>query len=372
MKKIADFIKNETVLSVAVILAVFSAFFVRPDREYLNYIDFRTLSLLFCLMAVIGGMRENKVFDYLAFRMFRGIGNTNQMSLILVMLCFFFSMLITNDVALITFVPFTFIVLDMTGKKDKLLIPTVAMQTVAANLGSMLTPVGNPQNLYLYGKSGMSILSFMSITAPYTLLSLVMLLIWSFRKKGEGVSLSMKKTVKIGNKRHTVIYALLFLLSLFTVAKAVPYYITLVITALVVFITDRKVLKTVDYSLLVTFVGFFVFIGNMGRIDAFRNMLQSVIAGREVIVSAAASQVISNVPAALLLSGFTDNIKSLVIGTNIGGLGTLIASMASLISFKYIAKENKGLRGRYILYFTAVNIIFLAALLLLYGLMSVL
>ncbi len=373
MNRIISLIKNETVLCAAIALAIISSFFVPPDAEYIKYIDFRTLSVLFCLMTIMAGLKEQGVFDCLARNMLSRVKTPRMLTLILVMLCFFFSMLITNDAALITFVPFTFTVLEMSGEKDKSLIPVTAIQTTAANLGSMLTPIGNPQNLYLYGLSGMSIAGFIKLTLPYTALSFVMFTAWCLCRRGNSstaISLSGVSTKKsCCNKRLAAVYPALFVLCLLTVAKIVPYIITLAVVFAVTALADRHTLKKVDYSLLLTFTGFFIFIGNMGRIDAFRTFLSGVIQNREVFVAAAASQIISNVPAALLLSGFCENISGLIIGTNIGGLGTLIASMASLISFKYIARENKKLRGKYIAYFTAVNVIFLAALIGLYLLM---
>lgn len=373
IKKVFDFLKNETVLAVALILAVVSMFIILPDGQYVEYIDFRTLSILFCLMAVMVGMQESGVFRFTAEKLLVRVKNTTQLILILVLLCFFFSMFITNDVALITFVPFTFIVLRMLGeeKEKRLMIPVVVFQTVAANLGSMLTPMGNPQNLYLYGKSGMSLSGFLVLMLPYTAFALFLLVIcsvWLGKKNGFGnveVSLEEHTTLK-GKEKELLRYTVLFLLSLLTVAHILDYVICLPVVLITFLIWDRALLKRVDYALLLTFVGFFVFIGNMGRVPFFNNLLQQLVAGNEVATSVVASQVISNVPAALLLSGFTTNVQGLIVGTNLGGLGTLIASMASLISYKYIAKENKCSKGAYFGYFTVANVIFLILMLALW------
>ena len=378
MKKLIRFIRNETVLSISLILALLSSLIVHPDREYLTYVDVRTLAILFCLMAVMAGLQSLGVFRLVAGKLIGRVKRPGELVLILIMLCFFFSMVITNDVALITFVPFTFTVLRLLGEEqaDRLVIPTVVMQTVAANLGSMFTPIGNPQNLYLFGLSGMGTGQFLMLMLPYTLLSLFLLVIWCVRQgyqfgrmsdcgncKYSLSGLKAQEQVSLkGNGRKLVLYALLFLLSLLTVAQIVPYQLTLVLVVSGIIILDRRILGSVDYSLLVTFVGFFIFIGNMGRIPAFRSFLEKIISGHETLTGIAASQVISNVPAALLLSGFTRDIKALIVGTNLGGLGTLIASMASLISFKYIGREKKSLRGPYLLYFTVANVCFLVAL----------
>ncbi|MCH5185961.1 MAG: citrate transporter [Oscillospiraceae bacterium] len=364
IKNIKNFIKNETVLSIAVILSVISSFIVTPDAQYSSYVDFRTIALLFCLMAVMAGLQNTGVFGVLAESLLKKTHGLKSLSFILVMLCFFFGMLITNDVALITFVPFTVTVLDMLGEdiKHKNIIPIVAMQTVAANLGSMLTPVGNPQNLYLHGISGLGIGEFMSIMMPYTAVSFILLTVWSLLRKNTGVDITFDGTRNITEKVRAGIYAFMFVLCLLTVSRLIDYRITLIIIITLTAVTDRSVFAKVDYTLLLTFIAFFVFVGNTGRIPVFNNYIKHVIDGRECVTGILSSQIISNVPAALLLSGFTDNLKPLIIGVNLGGLGTLIASMASLISFKFIGHENKALRGKYLLYFTAANIVFLAVL----------
>lgn len=361
--------KKEVVLMTAIILAVISAFLVHPDKEYIEYIDFRTLAILFCLMAVMAGLQQIGLFQYVAEKLLKRVRHIRGIVFILIMLCFFSSMLITNDVALITFVPFTFIVLKMTlgAHAEKLIVPVVVMQTIAANLGSMLTPIGNPQNLYLYGKTDMSFAKFMGLMLPCTLISFVLLAAWCmfFKYKGNKVfGLSLERNVFLtSHKMQLVVYGVLFVVCLLTVAHIVPYGITLLIVLVVVFFLDKTVLGRVDYALLFTFVGFFIFIGNMGRVPAFNAFIKEMIDGNEILTSVIASQFMSNVPAALLLSGFTNQYKLLILGTNLGGLGTVIASMASLISFKYIGKEYKHLRGKYLGYFTIANVFFLLMLL---------
>lgn len=368
MRKLLEWCKSEIVLTIAIILAVISAFFIHPDKEYIGYIDFRTLAILFCLMAVMAGLQKIGLFRYIAEKLLKKMKQIRGLIFILIMLCFFSSMLITNDVALITFVPFTFIVLNMIlGEKSiKLVVPVVVMQTIAANLGSMLTPIGNPQNLYLYGKASMDFGSFVILMLPYTLIAFALLAVWCllFPYKGEKqVELCMGESTSMTQyKKQLLIYAILFALCILTVAHVIPFQATLCIVLIVVFVLDKTVLRDVDYSLLLTFVGFFIFIGNMGRIPAFNALIQNIINGNEVITSVVASQFMSNVPAALLLSGFTNRYELLIVGTNLGGLGTLIASMASLISFKYIGKEYGHLKGKYMVYFTIANIMFLIVL----------
>lgn len=365
--KVLSFFKKEIVLTIALVLAIVSAFFVPPDLTYLSYIDLHTLAVLFCLMAVMAGLQKCGVFRAVAQGLLQKVKTIRSAVFLLIMLCFVSSMAITNDVALITFVPFTFLVLGLIGA-EQLIVPVVVMQTVAANLGSMLTPIGNPQNLYLYGKAGLGLGEFVLLVLPYAAVSFVLLTLWCvlFSGKGAVSYVPAEKTALRQHKLPILVYIALFVVSLLTVAHIISYPIALVVTVVAVLLTDRRVLLDVDYSLLLTFVGFFVFIGNMGRIEAFNLLLRSVIGGNEVLTAVLSSQVMSNVPAALLLSGFTSRYDLLIIGTNLGGLGTIIASMASLISFKYIGRDYKHLRGKYMLYFTAVNLIFLVSLLVLW------
>lgn len=367
--KALRFFKQETVLCIAAALAAVSTFFVPPDREYMDYIDFRTLAILFCLMSVMAGLQKCGLFQSVAQALLRKVSRTRQLVLILVLLCFFSSMLVTNDVALIAFVPFTLTVLGMAGPeaRERLAVPVVALQTVAANLGSMLTPVGNPQNLYLYGKAGLSLGEFLLLTLPYVSVSLLVLLAWCLvqgRAWGGAIQVSFpEEAPRSGGRVRLGAYAALFALDLLAVARVVPWGAALGVTAAALLLVDRSIFLRVDYSLLLTFVAFFIFIGNMGRLPVFAQMLQRVVAGNEVLVGVAASQVISNVPAALLLSGFTEDLPALIVGVDLGGLGTLIASMASLISYKLVAREDGRLKGAYFRYFTAVNLVFLAILL---------
>lgn len=393
------FLKNEIVLTAATVLAVISAFLIHPDKEYAGYVDFRTLALLFCLMAVMGGFQRLGFFRRIAQGLLKKVGTDSvRVILVLVLLAFFFSMLITNDVGLITFVPFTFTVLELLGEetRNRLVIPVVVLETLGANLGSMMTPIGNPQNLYLYGKAGLTVGQFLLHMLPLTSLAGIMLVVWSiFVGKTKGASKTQGSAGKsnedsrdgadgagklemafaerdadavtvTGAKKTFLlsVYGVLFLLSLLTVANVLEYPVTLCVTLACVCIFDCKTLKKVDYFLLLTFIAFFVFIGNMGRIPAFADFLAGIVKDREVIVGILSSQVISNVPAALLLSGFTDNYKALLIGVNLGGMGTLIASMASLISYKYVARLVPDKKGKYFGYFTVANVCFLAVLLM--------
>ena len=361
-EKILEFVKKEVVLVVATVLAIVSAFVVPPSLGYMEYIDWHVLELLLCLMAVMAGLQKCGLFDWLGEALLKNTSKVWQLCLVLVMLCFFLSMLITNDVALITFVPFAIVTLEKC-KKERLLIPVVVLQTVAANLGSMLTPIGNPQNLYLYNLSGMGLGDFLLCMLPNTALSFVLILLSMLFIKGkhEEVQQAQMEATKV-DKKQTVVYLMLFMLSLLVVAKMLSVELVLGIVLIAVFCLDKSVLKNVDYCLLLTFISFFIFTGNLGNIPAIRDTLQALVNGRELLIGVVASQAISNVPAALLLSGFTSDYRSLLAGVNVGGLGTLIASMASLISYKILANKYNEKKGKYFQLFTIVNVVFLIIL----------
>ncbi|MBR3834568.1 MAG: citrate transporter [Lachnospiraceae bacterium] len=366
MSKILSFIKNEIVFSIAMVLAIISSFIVPPSKAYIEYIDFRTLALLLGLMLVVQGLKSCGLFDSLVATLVKKVSSKRSLALMLVSLCFFGSMLITNDVALITFVPFTIMVLALCDD-SKYSIYLIVLETVAANLGSMFTPIGNPQNLYLYSISGMSMGEFLKLMFPYTALSFVLLVIAIYFVDNEPFGGSRSHFPE-GNisKAPLVIYIALFLLCILTVLYVVDYRIMLAVVIVTIFIMNKQLLLKADYILLLTFIAFFVFIGNMKNIQVISDFLGSVVNNREVYVSVAASQLVSNVPAAMLLSGFTTNYQRLIIGTNIGGLGTIIASMASLISYKFYCKISGSNQKMYMMKFTVVNLLFLAILLCFY------
>ena len=369
MEKLLNFVKKEIVLLIAFVLAVISCFFVHPDAAYIDYIDYRTLSILLCLMITMAGLQRLQLFRQIGEYLVNLMSSIRGVVFILLFLCFFSSMWITNDVALITFVPFSIVTLSLAKRKD-LFIPVIVLDTIAANLGSMLTPLGNPQNLFLYSKANISFLDFVKLMLPYSLLSLVLLILstFAFVKKA---SLDAPKNNAYKRTRREklliILYCVFFLLSILVVMRFMDYRTGLLLILLFTFINDKKILLKPDYSLLFTFVFLFIFIGNIKRIDALNALLYQMIKDKEVIVSIVLSQFISNVPAAILCSGFTDNYHKLIIGTNLGGLGTLIASMASLISFKQYSFVEGADKKRYLLTFTVLNVAFLIVLLLFYS-----
>lgn len=357
------YLKKEKVLSIALALAVVSMFFVFPDAGYIEYVDVKTLALLFGLMLVVKGFQSVGLFDLLIEKALGRVKTARALSYLLVMACFFSSMLITNDVALITFVPFALMALSMCGQRKRA-IPVVVLQTIAANLGSMATPVGNPQNLYLFSVSGMSMGAFFKAVLPLAAFSWVLITLATLVIPAEKIEMRAEKKSGSMNKAELILYAALFVVNLLVVFRVLHWGVSAALCILGVLAVKKPgLLKQVDYSLLITFIGFFVFVGNIGRIEAVSSLIAKLLTGREVLVSALLSQGMSNVPAAILLSGFTENIPALLLGVNIGGLGTLIASMASLISYKLYAAEADADKTKYMLSFTAYNVVGLILLL---------
>ena len=358
-------IKKDPVFFISGLLAIVSCFFVHPDKEYLGYIDFRVLAILFCMMLVVSELVILGVFDKLTNKLLSKVHSSRLVSLILVWLAFFMGMILTNDVTLVTLVPFA-IALMKTFDDRKTLTFTLILMTVATNLGSMQTPIGNPQNIYLYTHYQMEIGSFMLMLLPYSLCSLILVTIAVFVLcKDMKIQHEKKAEEKKISGVKLAICIVLFIASLLVVLRVVHFLIVFAVLAVVMLIMDWKAFKGVDYTLLITFVFFFVFVGNMGRIDVVYNTISGIVEKSPVLTAVASSQVISNVPAALLLSAFTDNGRALVIGTNLGGLGTLIASMASLITYKFHAAlpKAKDKSVSYVGAFSVINIIFLAILL---------
>ena len=380
---VREIVRKDPVLVVAVVLALCSCAAVPPDAAYAEYVDLRTIGMLFSLMTIMCGLARLGVFRIACRHLLGVVRGPRRLALALTLLAFFSSMLITNDVALVTFVPFALLALR-TLDSPRHACFTVVMMTIAANLGSMLTPVGNPQNLYLYSVSHMRIGEFVLLMLPYAAASLVLLVaaIALFGKIPERTQTSATRGAKPDDNEHAdeipqlasdaddpapspfrvIPWVVLFVLALLSVAHVLPYQAIVAATIVVALAADRSALLHVDYALLLTFVAFFVFVGNVGRIEMVSAALAQLIDSHELAVSVIASQVLSNVPAAILLSGFTSNFAALVIGTNLGGLGTLIASMASLISYKQVALVLPREKGRYFMLFTMWNVAFLAIL----------
>ncbi len=357
MSKVWAFVKQNIVMLIALLAAIVTSCIVPPDKEYIGYFDFKTLTCLFCVLAVVCALKNIKFFYILALKIVQIFKNARISVLALVYITFIGSMLIANDMALLTFLPLGYLVLTTTGKR-KYMAVTFILQNIAANLGGMLTPFGNPQNLYLYTKFEIPTLEFMSIMAPPFILSILLITICCIIfVKPEPLELQ-KDDVKLDPKR-TVLYLILFALSIIIVFRVIPYWIGLIIIPVVLLIVDRKALLMVDYSLLLTFVFFFIFAGNMARIDAVREVFSGLLEKNTLLVSVLSCQIISNVPSAILLSQFTGNYRDLLVGVNIGGVGTLISSLASLITFREYVKLNPGKGKYYVLLFSLFNFAFL-------------
>ena len=360
MNKILSFAKKNAVALIAALAALVTSIIVPPDKKYIDYFDFKTLTCLFCVLAVVCALRNIRFFYTMAKAIVRKFRNTKACILALVYITFIGSMLIANDMALLTFLPLGYFVLHTTGKQKHMAF-TFIMQNIAANLGGMLTPFGNPQNLYLYSKFNIPDLEFIKIMFLPFVISIVLITACCLIFVKSEPLIIEEKAASLPIPR-VIIYLLLFAFSILIVFRTVPYYYGLIIVPIAILILDRQALLQVDYGLLLTFVFFFIFSGNMARIDAVINFFSYLLEKNTLIFSALSCQFISNVPSAILLSQFTDNYKELLLGVNIGGAGTMIASLASLITFREYSKQDPGHTLRYILKFSLFNFAFLGIL----------
>lgn len=354
-------LKKEAVLIAALLAALVSSFFVPPSMEYFGYIDYKVLLCLFCLMVVVAGLKKIKAFEVAAAYVARKSRHIRQLALGIILLTYVLAMFMTNDVALITLVPFTLIVLDKVNE-NRYAIVIIVLQTIAANIGSSLTPVGNPQNLYLFSRYHVNLGEFFLILLPIVVLGGLLLVSSTFLIEKTPLSAYDSMNTSSIDKKRFLIYCALFILSVLSVFNILPYLWIAALLVLCVLILDRHLLLEVDYSLLITFIGFFIFVGNLSEVEPVKRFLSELLTRGEFMISALTSQIISNVPAAVLLSGFTDNYKELLLGVNVGGMGTLIASLASVISYKIYAKAHPKLSRRFLKIFTGFNVIFLVAL----------
>ena len=360
LEPLVSFVRQNVVMCVALLAALITVCIVPPDSSYLGYFDLRTLTCLFCVLAVVCALKNIQFFYILAKKIVQLFRNARIAILALVYITFIGSMLIANDMALLTFLPLGYLVLTTTGKR-KYMAFTYIMQNIAANLGGMLTPFGNPQNLYLYSKFKIPTGEFMTIMAPPFIISVLLItLCCMVFVRNEPLQIP-DEPVKLPAKR-TVLYLGLFALSIAIVFRGIPYWIGLVIIPIMLLFADRKALKMVDYPLLFTFVFFFIFSGNMARIEPVRQLFSWLLEKNTFLFSVVSCQVISNVPSAILLSQFTDNYAHLLLGVNIGGVGTLISSLASLITFREYTQHNPSKTGYYVLLFSAFNFGFLLLL----------
>ncbi len=361
MEKVWKFIKAQPVLIIAFILAVATMFIVPPDMEYIGYCNRTVLIELFALMAAVAGLRSIGIFDTATRVILQKTGTVRRLGAVMILICFFSAMLVTNDVALITFVPLTLLIYSNI-KDDKSLILTIVLESAAANLGSMMTPVGNPQNLFLYDKYGLTAMTFVKTMLPVGALGLAAVLLLTLflpKDKCEAPKRNDNKLPVI----KAAVYTGVFVLCIAAVFRLVPDWVCLIAAIAAALICDVKLLLKIDYILLATFVCFFVFVGNIARIDAISEFFYGILTGRELIVSALLSQLISNVPAAVMLAEFTDNGTQLLLGVDIGGFGTIIASMASLIAFQIYRGSDRAQTGKYMGTFTLVNVTLLVLLL---------
>ncbi|MBE5743620.1 MAG: citrate transporter [Clostridiales bacterium] len=358
--KIWAFAKKEVVLSVAIVAAIITCFFVPIDAEYLNYFEYKTLIALFCMLAVVAGLKNTSVFEFVSRKLIALFKTRRAVIYTLVYGTFLFDMIVANDMSLITFLPLTFLVLHTTGN-DKYLAYTFILQTVAANMGGMITPYGNPQNLYLYSFFNIGITEFFSILLPQALTVALGLFIAVLFVKNDKLQLINDEKIVV-KKKELIVYGVLFVFVILSIFRVVPHLITLALVIITILIVDIKRFKYVDYALLATFCVFFVFSGNIARIDAVRELIETIVTENTLIAGIVSCQFISNVPTAIFLSKFTTNYPDLLIAVNIGSLGIIISSLASLITLKEFLKHQPKKLKMYMGLFTLVNTSFLIVL----------
>lgn len=361
MQQIRRFLHRNTVLCIAIMAAVVTSFIIRPDSSYLGYFDCKTLTCLFCVLAVVMALRDIRFFTYLAQKIVTRFHDLRGCTLALVYVTFLGSMLIANDMALLTFLPLGYYILKSTGQERHMAFVFV-MQNIAANLGGMLTPFGNPQNLYLYSYYNIPTIEFLNIMLPPFLLSVALItLCCLLLLPRTELALCEPEDITLSTPR-TSLYLILFALAIIIVFRAIPYWLGLIVIPLVLLFADREALAHVDYCLLGTFVAFFIFAGNLGRIEAVRDFIAPLLEAQPLLVSVLSCQFISNVPSAILLSQFTGNYAALLVGVNIGGTGTLVASLASLITYREYCRSNPGQQKTYLRTFALLNVSFLLVL----------
>ena len=364
LKKIKDgvigFVKKEVVLSVAIVAMIITMFFVPVDKEYLEYFEYKTLIALFCMLAVVAGLKSTNIFELVSKKLIGLFKTRRAVIYCLVYGTYLFDMIVANDMSLITFLPLTYLVLHKTNN-DKYLAFTFIMQTIAANMGGMITPYGNPQNLYLFSFYEIAIPEFFKALLLQSITVAVMLFVCVLFVKNEPLTLKNEEKFEI-KKKELAVYAVLFVLVILSIFRVVPHVVTLALVILAVLIVDRKRFKYVDYALLATFCVFFVFSGNMARIDAVKELISVIVEKNTLIAGVVSCQFISNVPTAIFLSKFTQNWQDLLIAVNIGSLGIIISSLASLITLKeYLKHQPEGLK-KYMIKFTLLNTTFLVVL----------
>ena len=359
MDKMIAFIKKQFVLCVTFIFALVTCFVIHPDKKYLEYINIAVIIQLFSLMTAVSGLSEAGLFNSLAVKLGSKFSDTRSLARGLVFISCFLAMFVTNDVALITIVPFTLLLLE--GIKDeKIKIVTIVLEAIAANIGSMLTPVGNPQNIYLYDEFGMSLIPFFKAVFPFFVLACIMLSVAVMLIPKEKIVIAVDEKFGI-NKFKTVLFTLIFIVSLLCVLRLINIYVCLAFVLTVGFAGEKRAFLKVDYALLLTFVCFFIFTGNLSRVGMISDFLSKVVLNREIMAAAALSQIISNVPAAVMLSDFTTNGEALLIGVNVGGLGTPIASLASLIALQAYRRSKTADSKRFLAIFLSVNFLMLSS-----------
>lgn len=361
MSNFFKYLYKDKVFIIAFLFAILSMFFIAPSSNYIGYINYKVLIIMFTLMIAVAGFYETHFFDYVATKLVIHFRSIKWIGLVIILTTFFLAMLLTNDAVLLTLVPFTIFITKHT-KTEKYAVIIIILQTIAANMGSALTPMGDPQNIYLYAFYDIPFLTFILTMLPITIMGFI-LVSGTALIKIPNILCELNIVAPKVNWKRLFLYSLILVNALLSVLRVVPEFYTLGITVLLASIYGRHLFKRVDYTLLLTFLSFFIFTGNLGEIDFIKQSIEGFLDGRisVFLTGLITSQFISNVPAAVLLSTFTRNEfwKPLLQGVNIGAMGTIIGSLASLISFKYILREYPKDMKSYLINYTVLSIIFI-------------
>lgn len=346
-------------LTATAVAAALTCLLVPPSAEYLHYPEYRTLVGLWCFLTVISALDRTHLVTAAAEGVVGVLRGRRTLVVGLVLLTALGSMLITNDMALLTFLPLSALALRATGDEQHLAYVFV-LQTVAANLGGMITPFGSPQNLFLYQYFHLSVGQLVAVMAIPFVLSIALLVLACLRvPRGAIRPVTSRTRVRW---RPAAVHLVLFAVAVALVVRALPVWAGLVVVA-VVAVVDLQALRSVDYGLLATFVLFFVFAGNLERVPQASGVLQHLLQEHVLLWSVAGSQLISNVPTALIYAPFTDDWRALLLGVNVGGVGTVVASLASLITLRRYQLLRPGGTRAFLGLFTVVNVLFLVVLL---------
>ncbi len=359
MNKVLKFFKNNIIFTIVVVIAAISCFFVPFDKGYLDYFEWNTLACIFLLLLIIAGFANIQFFEKVARIIVKRFKNTRSVIMCLIFVTYVSALINANDMSLLTFLPLAYIVLKYTNNQRYIAF-TFIMQNIASNLGGMLVPTGNPQNLYIFSFYKMSLWEFLKIMALPTLMALVLIVIVCMFVKKEPLTYVDNTNNKL-NVKKSIIYGVLYLITLLVVLRVIPWWIAMIVIVIAMAICDWKSFLMVDYTVPLTFVCFFIFSGNMARIPAITNLMESFVDKYTYLTAYISCNLISNVPTAVLLSKFTNNYAHLLVSVNVASLGIIFSSLSGVIALKEytkVVRKEKMPKKRGVWYYIGLDTLF--------------